>query len=66
MTAKAHRAYIFEVTFSAAFNDRDDVIRIPQTFARWAAQSPMSQQRDAIRSACIAQAARFAKRIDCA
>jgi hypothetical protein len=29
MTTKAHRAYIFEVAFSAAFNDRDDVIRIP-------------------------------------
>ncbi len=41
VTSKTHGTDIFEIALATAFDYRNDVIRIPQAFARPAAQAPM-------------------------
>ncbi len=59
MTAKAQRAEIVEVAFAATFRHGQDMIRIPEGFARTCLQSPVRKQGGA---ACAARIAKLARR----
>src|ERR1700750_3183605 len=48
MAAQAERADILEIALTAAFNDGNDVVGIPETFARPATQSPVGKERVAV------------------
>lgn len=66
MAAQAERANILEIALASAFNDRNDVIGIPEALARPATQAPVRKQRRAICAARIAESACFGNRVYCA
>jgi hypothetical protein len=41
VTSKAQGANILKIAFAAALDDGKDVVRVPESFARSAAQSPV-------------------------
>lgn len=55
MTPQAKRADVLEVALTSAFDHRNDVIGIPQGFARAGAQTPVHQERCTMWSAGIAK-----------
>ncbi len=59
MAAQAKRSNIREIALTSAFNNRNNVIRIPEALARTATQSPTRQERRTICAARIAEPACF-------
>ncbi len=64
MAAQAKGANILEIALASAFDDGNNVIRIPEALARPATQAPVRKQRRAICAARIAESACFGDRVD--
>jgi hypothetical protein len=66
MAAQAEGTDILEIALASAFDDGNNMIRIPETFARPATQAPMLEKRGTICAARVAEFASRRNRIDSA
>ena len=64
MATQAHRTNILEIELPSAFDDGNNMIRIPQAFAYLATKSPMLKKRNTICAACATQFANCGNRVD--
>ena len=57
VATQVHGTNIFEIALASTFDDGNNMIRIPETFARPATQAPILKKCNTTCAACIAQLA---------